>query len=403
MSDSKKDFKDTFGGSLLQTGIGFALDWASANHIAKLNYKYAEQAAENQYKRQLDFWEKQNAYNDPTAYLHRWQNAGINPLAALEGSTSAGMGQGLSNVPGNDYAKHGVMPVSPVSPSQVLMNIVSAKKLASETGFVDSQTQHEFLKMDLTRALEQGQITKNEYDQYMLTLQRMFGIREREQGLKLSESQQRYNDALTKTEDELRSYKVDNLDSATALNRQSTLLQQSQTLLVDAQTITEKERAINVARDTILKTSQIALNYAEKALIDAQTRYADALNDVMLTESSVTIYGKTFKLGDSQLKQQVKAATEQAVNAGHISSAQAGNINRYIELANRRAEVQNNLIEAQSDKVRHDDSWWNRGLNAVNDLGRTAASFIPGTSPSPRSYDNTPSPYDPSFGYGSGF
>lgn len=74
----------------------------------KQNSKYAEEAATKQYERQLEFWHKQNQYNTPAEQRKRLEAAGINPAAAMSGGVE-NQSQGLSQVPGNEYAKSGVL------------------------------------------------------------------------------------------------------------------------------------------------------------------------------------------------------------------------------------------------------------------------------------------------------
>lgn len=60
--------------------------------MAALNNKY-----------QVDQWNRENAYNDPAAVRERYENAGVNPLAAFGTGTAsgAGMAGGLSSAPGS--------------------------------------------------------------------------------------------------------------------------------------------------------------------------------------------------------------------------------------------------------------------------------------------------------------
>lgn len=46
-------------------------------------YKYQKEAAELAYQRQMEFYDKNNAYNDPSAVRARYEAAGINPTAAF--------------------------------------------------------------------------------------------------------------------------------------------------------------------------------------------------------------------------------------------------------------------------------------------------------------------------------
>ncbi len=93
--------------------VGNVTNQIFARRNARINYEYAEKSAENQYKRQVDFWNMQNAYNDPAAARARMENAGMNPTTDMgSGINSAGSG---STVPGNEYAQSGMMPVVPTN------------------------------------------------------------------------------------------------------------------------------------------------------------------------------------------------------------------------------------------------------------------------------------------------
>lgn len=93
--------------------VGNVTNQMFSRRNARINYEYAEKSAENQYKRQVDFWNMQNAYNDPAAARARMENAGMNPTTDMgSGINSAGSG---STVPGNEYAQSGMMPVVPTN------------------------------------------------------------------------------------------------------------------------------------------------------------------------------------------------------------------------------------------------------------------------------------------------
>ncbi len=77
---------------------------------AAFNNHLAEKSAEKQYQRQLDFWEKQNAYNTPSAQRARVEAAGFNPASDQAAQyAGASAGQGLSDVPGNEFSQRGAL------------------------------------------------------------------------------------------------------------------------------------------------------------------------------------------------------------------------------------------------------------------------------------------------------
>lgn len=107
-------------------GAQFGIDTASSfidsglsALSARQNYKYAERSAENQYRRQLEFWNLQNQYNDPKNSYKRLVEGleanGLNKALAISGGASPNDAGALSSVPGNEYAQSGVLPPGALS------------------------------------------------------------------------------------------------------------------------------------------------------------------------------------------------------------------------------------------------------------------------------------------------
>ena len=68
--------------------------------------QFAEQQATTAYNRQVQFWNMQNAYNDPSQQIERMRNAGINPTLAYSqgglnnvGAATPSVNQGSTNAP----------------------------------------------------------------------------------------------------------------------------------------------------------------------------------------------------------------------------------------------------------------------------------------------------------------
>lgn len=57
--------------------------------IAQMNNEYNQKQLETQLKNQWDMWNAENAYNDPSKQMERFQNAGLNPYMAA-GNVSSG-------------------------------------------------------------------------------------------------------------------------------------------------------------------------------------------------------------------------------------------------------------------------------------------------------------------------
>ena len=111
------------------------------------NNYLAERSAEKQYDRQLAFWNKQNAYNLPSSQRQRFQAAGMNPAAAVGQMATSGTAQGLSSVPGNEYAQQGTLKLE--SLASVLETVSRIEHLDADTGLKSSQMITEALKQAL--------------------------------------------------------------------------------------------------------------------------------------------------------------------------------------------------------------------------------------------------------------
>lgn len=111
------------------------------------NNWFANRNADKQYQRQLDFWNKQNAYNSPSAQRQRFQSAGINPNSVTGQMATAGTAQGLSSVPGNEYAQSGVLKLD--SLAQTLETMARIEKIGAETGLLTNQAASELVRKSL--------------------------------------------------------------------------------------------------------------------------------------------------------------------------------------------------------------------------------------------------------------
>lgn len=69
-----------------------AREWFYKQQEAALAQKYALQSAGVQNEFQLAQWNRENAYNDPSAVRARYENAGISPIAAFGSGAASGAG-----------------------------------------------------------------------------------------------------------------------------------------------------------------------------------------------------------------------------------------------------------------------------------------------------------------------
>lgn len=102
---------------------------------ADYNFDIAEKAAANEYNRQLDFWRTQNAYNDPRRQVARMVSAGLSPVDNVD----SGNAQGLSSVPGNDFAKGGAIEAPQIDLIDVVQTFANIRKIGKDGDLVDQQ------------------------------------------------------------------------------------------------------------------------------------------------------------------------------------------------------------------------------------------------------------------------
>lgn len=73
----------TLGSNWLAGLLENGLDYSLYRKKADYQFTLSEKMADNAYNRQLDFWNKQNDYNTPTAMVGRMVDAGLNPAQTI--------------------------------------------------------------------------------------------------------------------------------------------------------------------------------------------------------------------------------------------------------------------------------------------------------------------------------
>lgn len=136
-----------FGTSFLKSLMGDYFSRKSLDYQAQLN----EQSAINAYNRQLDFWEKQKAYNDPSSQMFRLKRAGLNP-ALINSNGVNNVAGGLSSVPS---ASPGTPDHSKPDPMSDAESVIGMAHTIKEMGFLDEQTKTEVEKR-LNLIVERG-------------------------------------------------------------------------------------------------------------------------------------------------------------------------------------------------------------------------------------------------------
>lgn len=97
-----------------------------------------KRAATTAYKRQTDFWNKQNAYNTPKAQMERLKAAGLNP-ALMYGQGNVGNAQNLSGVSKADVQGPSLAQ-STATGAQISLLNAQRNKLNAETRNIDAGT-----------------------------------------------------------------------------------------------------------------------------------------------------------------------------------------------------------------------------------------------------------------------
>lgn len=258
---SFKDNMKSFGSSLPTTVgngiIGGAFNLATSAFNARL----AELAAQNEYNRQLDFWQKQNEYNTPLNQRKRLEQAGFNPAAAINGVAGNNTAGGLSSVPANEVDKRGRVDLNALNNSIALLG--QMESVGANTDLLRRQIELSFYE----------QIIKNN-QAYGLDIDN----KTKEHLLKWLPFQQELTFEKLLAE-------ISNIKSDTDLNIAKTDL-------------SESERILNLAQTdytAALTQSENSLRDAKAALMSAQTSDALASAERNLKEAAAVKFRVMFE------------------------------------------------------------------------------------------------------------
>lgn len=124
-------------------------------------FQLGERAAENAYQRQLDFWNKQNEYNDPTSSYGRLvaglEANGLNKAMALGSSATPNQAGSLSSVPQNSGVSTAIPQQFPVmqnliAASMIRRNDAAAAKDEAQVGKTKIETENLTEQQNLIRS-----------------------------------------------------------------------------------------------------------------------------------------------------------------------------------------------------------------------------------------------------------
>lgn len=251
---------------------------------AAFNNALAEKSAEKQYQRQLDFWEKQNKYNTPSAQRARVEAAGFNPAsdqaAQYAGSSNS---QGLDDVPGNEFAQSGVFDMSSLFAD--LESLSRMKKNGADVDLLEQQ-----VKLAMV--------------EYIIKNEEAFGVKLDNQK---KQTLLKYVDKEGELTIEKLLSEIKNIDSSTEVNVATEENIEEGTKLIGEQIITEGKKRelmdseiIKNNMDSIL-TLITAANYTRE--VDARIRNLDASATEALSQADLNDSNYLRNLTENELLQ----------------------------------------------------------------------------------------------------
>lgn len=169
----------TSGGQAIATGKLNRKNRAWQEKMAERQQEWNQQAADQAWQRQLEFYDKSNAYDAPDAVKKRYEDAGINPYAAFGTAGSYSPSQGLPNV---DATQSSSLPhINPQgftfqNPLDSALKLAQARNIEADTIKKQGETVEPGLNSEalrLSNSLLEKQITGQETtnDQKLFDLQ----------------------------------------------------------------------------------------------------------------------------------------------------------------------------------------------------------------------------------------
>lgn len=289
------------GAQALSAGGSAAIQNSGSKKSQKRAFKYNEQAAENAYARQLDYWNQINAYNAPSAELARIKEAGLSPglyyssvsPGSAATSASAPQGSGASGaIPHPSLGTGGALS----SASQALalrsqesvinLNNANAGRANAEAGIVTDKQRYIQSQTELNSVLAQN------------TLARTVG-----QDLANSLAEQTLPTNVASANLNVASQEVMLERYITALERE--------TIQYDIENATFDDRIESIRQDVKLKATGVAVNMV----------YASALRaGVTLTEEQVNSIRTAIKTEVEYTRPSIEAGTSVTQKRGEILS-----------------------------------------------------------------------------------
>lgn len=277
------------------------------------NAGLSELAAKRQYDRQLDFWQKQNEFNDPLNQRRRMERAGFNPAAFAGEVASNNVAGELSNAPGNEVMKNGAIDLQALNNSLEVFG--KLEQMGADTDLMRRQIELSFIDEMIKNGEAYGIKLDNEQKQIMLkylATEKEVSIQEalsridelttrsvKNQAETITEwfkqksyqSDAEYKDALTATENQLRDVREDVLKATEDDLRSQIARRAEQTAIEYAEVAIHKALAQSTIQLNRSLSSLNANELREKLqTFDARAEALNIANDLGLTQEASIAY-----------------------------------------------------------------------------------------------------------------
>ena len=293
-------------------GANARREWEYKQKEMALQQEYNLQNMETQYQYQMDFWNAQNRYNDPTNAAARWRNAGVSPMAVF-GSSPGGSGVAGSSVSAPTST-------NPSASGSYGHGAGLRGATLSEMYQMDNQRKITKAQVDVLRSEARLNDAKAFDQEWKNTLQPQYErqLHEIISGLENDNTRKAIENAWTpfqyamqaalqakdlKAKDkaiEKFMAEIDELKSRKLLNEAEAYRAKEGALNLAALTKTEDEsrpyKVDSIIRDNALKTSQTALNWYQHDVLGPQQRQRIAVDTLEAKKRAVKVDAEIERL-----------------------------------------------------------------------------------------------------------
>lgn len=138
-------FFGSLGSGLVNTitgGFGQRRQYKYQSKLQRQQYELNEKAADSAFQRQLQQWQMENEYNDPSQVRSRYENAGLNPYSAF-GTAGSYTPQQMSSAPqggGSGLGSASAFPIEAVDPLTAARQLAEIERVKAETKKIQGDT-----------------------------------------------------------------------------------------------------------------------------------------------------------------------------------------------------------------------------------------------------------------------